>query len=727
MKRSRHTPPAVRYERSSAGIVTLTFDDPDRSVNTMTAAYVEAMGAAVDRLEAEIGEVVGVILASAKKSFFAGADLDLVLSAGPGDQAAVFEMVETIKAQLRRLERCGRPVVAAINGSALGGGLEVALAAHRRIALDSDAIELGLPEVSLGLLPAGGGTTRLVRMLGVQTALTQWLLQGQKRTPREALAAGVIDEVVPSRKELRRVARSWILAHRADPDAAVQPWDRRGYRMPGGTPASPGLAANLPAFPATLRAQLKGAPYPAPRAILAAAVEGAQVDVDTASRIESRYFVDLATGPISKAMIRTFFIDLPQLANGAQRPRGVARHTPARVAVLGAGMMGSGIAYSCATAGMTVVLKDVTVEAAQRGKDHAAQLLDSAVRRGRRTSAERDLILERITPTATAAELSGAELIIEAVFEDAVLKARVLAEADAMAAPGALIASNTSTLPISELAVAASRPSRVVGLHFFSPVHRMRLVEVIRGDRTSAKSLAHAIDVVVALGKVPIVVRDGRGFYTSRVFGALLTEAVLLLEEGIAPTSVERAATMAGFPAAPLEMYDEVSLTLTQHIRAEAQAAADREGRRTGPAPGATTIDALVAAGRSGRAAGGGFYEYTGQGDKRIWPGLAEVVGAEPGTIALRDIQDRYLFVMALETAHCIEEGILDSAAAANVGSILGIGFPAWTGGTAAFMDGYAGGLAGFVARADELAAAYGSRFRPSNWLRIRAEEGRVV
>ena len=398
-----------------------------------------------------------------------------------------------------------------------------------------------------------------------------------------------------------------------------------------------------------------------------------------------------------------------------------------KVAVLGAGMMGSGIAYSCATAGMTVVLKDVTVEAAQRGKDHAAQLLDSAVRRGRRTSAERDLILERITPTATAAELSGAELIIEAVFEDAVLKARVLAEADAMAAPGALIASNTSTLPISELAVAASRPSRVVGLHFFSPVHRMRLVEVIRGDRTSAKSLAHAIDVVVSLGKVPIVVRDGRGFYTSRVFGALLTEAVLLLEEGIAPTSVERAATMAGFPAAPLEMYDEVSLTLTQHIRAEAQAAADREGRRTGPAPGATTIDALVAAGRSGRAAGGGFYEYTGQGAKRIWPGLAEVVGAEPGTIALRDIQDRYLFVMALETAHCIEEGILDSAAAANVGSILGIGFPAWTGGTAAFMDGYAGGLAGFVARADELAAAYGSRFRPSNWLRIRAEEGRVV
>ncbi|GAB2678749.1 3-hydroxyacyl-CoA dehydrogenase NAD-binding domain-containing protein [Thalassiella azotivora] len=721
------TPDVVRYERDADGVVVLTLDDPRSSANTMNEAYRRSMGAAVDRLEAERDDVRGVVVTSAKSTFFAGGDLHLLQSVQPEQAGEFFARIEEVKAQLRRLERLGRPVVAALNGTALGGGLEIALACHRRVAVDDPSLRLGVPEVTLGLLPGGGGVTRLVRMLGLQPALTGWLLEGRRHTARAAAEAGVVDELVATAEDLLPAARRWVLEHADDPGAATQPWDRKGYRLPGGTPSSPGLAAVLPAFPATLRTTLKGHPAPAPRAILCAAVEGAQVDVDTALRIESRYLTSLVTRPVAKAMIQAFFHDLQAIGSGRTRPAGVVHGTARRVGVVGAGMMGAGIAHACASSGIDVVLVDVDVEAARRGRDHAAAVLDRRVAKGRMTDADRDAVLARITPTAATADLAGCDVVVEAVFEDAELKHRVLADVEAVVGPDCLITSNTSTLPISGLATAVQRQTDVVGLHFFSPVDRMRLVEIVRGERSSDEAVARAVDLVQQIGKVPVVVGDGRGFFTSRVFGTLVMEAAALVGEGVDPMTVERAATAAGFPAPPLAMLDEVSLTLTQHIRAEARKAAETEGTPYAEHPGAAVVDRMVELGRAGRAAGGGFYDYPDDGPKRLWPGVREHFTRPEVQVPYADVQDRYRFAMALETAGCLADGVLRDTATANVGAILGIGYPPTTGGPAQYMTGYDGGLAGFVARADGLADAYGERFRPSAWLRERAVAGSLV
>ncbi|MBO1754977.1 3-hydroxyacyl-CoA dehydrogenase NAD-binding domain-containing protein [Allobranchiibius sp. CTAmp26] len=723
------TPSAVRYDKDADGIVTLTLDDPESSANTMNDRYAAAMGAAVDRLEADVaaGDVAGVVIASAKKTFFVGGNLSQLQALTPQDASTFFAGIEGIKDQLRRLETIGRPVVAALNGAALGGGMEIALAAHRRIAVDEDTARFGFPEVTLGLLPGGGGVTRSVQMLGLQLALMDWLLQGQQRTAAAAKDKGLIDELVATRDELIPAARAWILAYRDDAEAASQPWDRPGHRIPGGTPSTPKLAQLLPAFPANLRKQLKGASYPAPRAVLSAAVEGAQVDFDTASRIESRYLTKLATGPVSTNMIQAFFFDLQSISSGSLRPQGIAPRTVSRVGVLGAGMMGAGIAYACATRGIGVVLKDVSLAGAEKGKEHTAELLARKVAQGRMTAQARQEILDRIVPTERTTDLEGVDAVIEAVFEDAELKAKVFADVQEVVGTETLLCSNTSTLPISSLAQHVDRPEDFVGLHFFSPVDKMRLVEIIKGARTSEESLARAIDLVQQIGKLPIVVDDRRGFYTSRVFGTLITEGVALVEEGVDPATVERAATMAGFPAPPLAMLDEVSLTLTQHIRAEAEKDAAARGTTLSAPPGSAVIDRMVEEfGRKGRAAGAGFYDYPADGPKRFWPGVREHFTTQRTEVPLQDIQDRYLFTMALETARCFEEGVLDSSAAANIGSIFGIGYPPITGGTAQFMTSYPGGLGGFVARARELAAAYGDRFAPSPWLeaRVASAEG---
>jgi 3-hydroxyacyl-CoA dehydrogenase/enoyl-CoA hydratase/3-hydroxybutyryl-CoA epimerase len=716
---------AVRLEKDGDGIVVLTLDDPTASANTMNDLYRESMAAAVDRLEAERDQVTGVVIASAKKTFFAGGNLNSLIQAGPDDAAEVFANVESIKADLRRLETLGRPVVAAINGAALGGGLEIALACHRRIAVDG-RYDLGLPEVTLGLLPGGGGVTRLVRMFGLYDALMGFLLTGTKLKPVKALDKGLVDEVVGA-EELVPAAKAWILAHRDDPDAATQPWDRPGYKMPGGTPSSPKLAAFLPAFPANLRKQAKGADYPAPKAIMSAAVEGAQVDFETASRIESRYLTKLVTGPISKNMIQAFFFDLQAINAGSLRPDGVDRFTASKVGVLGAGMMGAGIAYSAARAGIEVVLKDVSAENAEKGKGYSVALLDKAVDRGKTTREQADEVLARITPTTDPADLNGCDLVIEAVFEDPSLKQKVFGEILDVVDPDALLCSNTSTLPITELAEAVGpRAESFIGLHFFSPVDKMPLVEIIKGAQTSDKAVAHAVDLVQQIKKTPIVVNDSRGFYTSRVYGTLLTEAAALLEEGVHPQTIERAATMAGFPAPPLAMLDEVSLTLSQSIRRAAEAAAERAGHTLPPTPGTAAIDRMVDEfGRKGKAAGAGFYEYPTDGSKKfLWPGLREHFATAGVDIALRDLQERYLFAMALETATCFAEGVIESAAAANIGSIFGIGFPPLYGGTVQYMQGYDGGLPGFVARARELQAAYGERFAPPAYLVELSEKG---
>jgi 3-hydroxyacyl-CoA dehydrogenase / enoyl-CoA hydratase / 3-hydroxybutyryl-CoA epimerase len=719
------TETAVRYDKDTDGIVVLTLDDPTAGANTMNDLYKESMAAVVDRLEAEKDDITGVVVTSAKKTFFAGGNLHSMMQAGPDDAPVVFATAEAIKSQLRRLETLGKPVVAAINGTALGGGLEIALACHHRIAVDDDRVELGLPEVTLGLLPGGGGVTRTVRMLGLQSALLDVLLQGPRMKPRVAQEKGLVDELVADRADLVTAAKAWVRKNQGNEEAATQPWDRPGYKMPGGTPSSPKLAAFLPAFPANLRKQTKGADYPAPRAILSAAIEGAQVDFETASRIESRYLTSLIVGQNSKNMIQAFFFDLQAINSGALRPDGVEKFTPTRLAVLGAGMMGAGIAYSAARAGIDVLLKDVTVENAEKGKAHSEALLTKAVERGKLTAEKKDETLARITPTADPADLAGCDLVIEAVFEDPGLKTKVFGEVLDVVAPDALLCSNTSTLPITELAEGVSRPEDFIGMHFFSPVDKMPLVEIIKGAKTSDETVARAIDVVQRIKKTPIVVNDSRGFYTSRVYGTLLTEAVAVLEEGVDPQTVERAATMAGFPAPPLAMIDEVSLTLSQSIRRAAQAAAERDGTELPETPGAAAIDRMVDEfGRKGKAAGAGFYEYPQGAKKFLWPGLREHFTKSGVELPVEEISERYLFRMALETARCFEEGVIESAAAANIGSIFGIGFPPLHGGTVQFMQGYDGGLAGFVARARELAATYGDRFEPPAYLVELAETG---
>lgn len=715
---------AVRTEIDN-GIVNLIMDDPNQNANTMNQAYTESMAAAVNAIDP--ANIKGVIISSAKSTFFAGGDLKLMTQATPADAQALFENVESIKATLRKLETLGKPVVAAINGAALGGGLEIALAAHHRIAAEGN-YEIGLPEVTLGLLPGGGGVTRTVRMFGLSDALTKHLLQGQRRKPAKALAAGIVDEVVPA-DQLMSAAKKWIEENTDNEEAYTKPWDRKGYKMPGGTPSNPKLAAFLPAFPANLRKETKGAPYKAPRAIMSAAVEGAQVDFDTASRIESRYLVNLLIGQQFKNMTQAFFFDLGAINAGGSRPEGIPPTKATKLAILGAGMMGAGIAYVSARAGIECVLKDISIEAAQKGKDYSVKLLDKQVEKGRMTPEKRDEILARIHPTDKYEDLAGCDFVIEAVFESVELKNQVFAELEKHVNPDALLGSNTSTLPITLLAKGSSRPKDFIGVHFFSPVDKMQLVEIIVGKETSDEAIARVIDYTKQIKKIPIVVNDSRGFFTSRVFGTLVMEGAEMLHEGLNPITIERAASLAGFPGQPLAMIDEVSLTLPQKINAEAKAAAEGEGKAFPDSPAMDMINKLVDMGRKGKAAGAGFYEYPEGGKKYLWPGLWEHFVKEGFELPMADIQERLTFIMSIETVRCVEEGVIRTTADANIGSIFGIGFPPMHGGALQYINGYEAadgriGVQAFVDRANELAAKYGERFAPPALLLEKAKNG---
>jgi 3-hydroxyacyl-CoA dehydrogenase/enoyl-CoA hydratase/3-hydroxybutyryl-CoA epimerase len=711
-----------RWEADDAGIVVLTMDDPSQSANTMNETFGRSLVATLDRLEAEKETITGVVITSAKKTFFAGGDLNLLMSATADDAARVAENVDGIKAQFRRLEKLGRPVVAAVNGAALGGGYEIALACHHRIALDARGSQIGLPEVTLGLLPGAGGVTRTVRLFGIQNALLNILLQGQRRKPREALELGMVDEVVDTPEEMLTRAKEWIQAN----PQAVQPWDVKGYRIPGGTPSSPSFAANLPAFPSNLRKQLKGAPMPAPLNIMAAAVEGAQVDIDTATRIETRYMVDLVVGQTSTNMIKAFFFDLQHINSGGSRPDGYEKHTAHKVAVLGAGMMGAAIAYVCARGGLQVVLKDVSTEAAAKGRAYSEKLLAKAVSRGKLTQEKADETLARITPTGEASDIAGADLVIEAVFESPELKKKVFAEIEPFVAPDAVLGSNTSTLPITGLAEGVSRPEDFIGLHFFSPVDKMPLLEIVVGEKTSDATLAKALDIAQQIKKTPIVVNDSRGFFTSRVIGTFLNEAIAMVGEGVPPASIEQAGSQAGYPAPPLQLMDELTLTLPRKIREETRAGVEASGGTWVAHPSEDVVDRMVVDfDRKGRSTGSGFYDYDEAGKRTgLWPGLAENFGKAPADVPFSDLQERMMFAEALETVKCFDEGVLRSIPDANIGSILGIGFPAWTGGVVQYVNQYEGGLAGFVARANELAKTYGDRFAPPQSLVDKAAAG---
>jgi 3-hydroxyacyl-CoA dehydrogenase/enoyl-CoA hydratase/3-hydroxybutyryl-CoA epimerase len=712
----------IKYDKGDDGIVILTLDDPNQSANTMNRAYIESMGATVDRLEAEKDDIKGVVLTSAKKTFFAGGDLN-DLKTVTREQSEEFAVgIREVKSQLRRLETLGKPVVAAINGAALGGGLEIALATHHRVIVDDPKAKLGFPEVKLGLLPGGGGVVRTVRMFGIVDAMMQLLLQGQEKRPAQAKEMGLVDEVVATRDDLLPAAKAWIAAN----PEAVQPWDVKGYKMPGGTPSNPKLAANLPAFPSNLRKQLKGANYPAPHHIMAAAVEGAQVDFDTAIEIEGRYFTDLATGQVAKNMIQAFFFDLQQVNGPRGRAADAERFTPTKVVVLGAGMMGAAIAYVCAKVGIEVVLKDVDQASADRGKGYSKALVDKAVSRGRSTQEAADELLSRITASADAADAAGAQLVIEAVFEDPAVKAQVFAEIEPHLAEGALLGSNTSTLPITQLAEGVSRPADFIGLHFFSPVDKMPLLEIIKGEQTSDETVYRALDLAKAIKKTPIVVNDARGFYTSRVIGTFITEGIAMLLEGVPAPTIEQASSQAGYPAPVLQLSDELNMELMAKIRKATRAAIEAEGGEWRDHPAYAVIDRMLEEGRAGKLRGAGFYDYEDGKRAGLWPGLRDAFPpvADPSAISLKDLEERMLFAEALEAVKCLDEGVIESVADANIGSIFGIGFPAWSGGVLQYINGYEGGPQGFVARARELAEQYGERFEPPASLVEKAERG---
>lgn len=706
---------SVKFEKDSDNIVHMILDRANGSANVMDAAFQSDFFEFINKLEAE-QDWDGVIVRSAKKTFFAGGDLNSLIKVGPDDAQEFFNEVEALKGAMRKLETTGKPVVACINGAAMGGGWEIALSCHHRIAL-SKGVTMGLPEVTLGLLPGGGGVIRMTRLLGLQAAMP-FLLEGKTFNAQKGQKLGLVHEIVDTAEQMLAQAKAFI---KANPESQ-QPYDVKGYKVPGGKPSSPALAQMLPIAPAMLRSKTKGV-LPAPEAIMCVMVEGLQVDFNTATRIETRYFTTLTTGQVSKNMIGTFWFQLNEIKAGKGRPQGINAKPVKKVGVLGAGMMGAGIAYSSAIKGIEVVLKDVALDNAEKGKAYSATLLNKKVGRGHMSEEKRDGILSLITPTANAEDLKDCDLIIEAVFEDRGLKATVTKEAEAQISSDTVFASNTSTLPITGLAEASARPDQFIGLHFFSPVDKMPLVEIICGEKTNDQTLAHAYDFVQQIAKTPIVVNDSRGFYTSRTFGTFTHEGIAMMGEGVHPSSIENAAFLSGYPVGPLAVTDEVTLTLGAKVRKQTITDLEAEGKSYNAHPADAVTDAMLEQNRGGKSTGGGFYDYHENGKKSLWSGLSQWY-KEDGQIPLQDIKDRLLYIEALETARCFEEDVLTSVRDANIGSIMGIGYPVWTGGALQFIN--QTGVRKFVARAQELADNYGDRFTPPSSLVEMAEKGEI-
>ncbi|WP_342132409.1 3-hydroxyacyl-CoA dehydrogenase NAD-binding domain-containing protein [Hydrogenophaga sp. OTU3427] len=693
----------IRYELAD-GIATLTFDEQGSPVNTMCHQWQQDLQAVTARVLLDKEHIQGIVLASAKTSFFAGADLKATMRLTPADAPAVFTEIEAMKRAFRVLETLGKPVVSCINGAALGGGWEVALIGHHRIAVNDPKVQLGLPEITLGLMPGATGITKMVRLLGLMGA-QPYILESQLFNPAEAQALGLVHALVDSAEQLRPAALAWI----ADHPTAQHPWDDKAYKIPGGTPANPKIAGALTVAPAMLKQKTRGL-YPAPEYALAAMAEGAMVDYDTALRIESRYLAKLMTTPVARNMINTFFFNMNAIKSGQSRPKDVPRYKPQKVGLLGAGMMGAGIAYAQASRGIATVLKDVSLDKAEAGKAYSHKLTQARVDKGRMGPHDQAALLDLITATDNTADLAGCELIIEAVFEDRALKARVTQEAEPRLAAGGFFASNTSTLPISGLAQASARPEKFIGIHFFSPVDKMKLVEIIRGAQTDDETVARAFDYVTALGKIPIVVNDARGFYTSRTFGTFVMEGAAMLGEGIPAAVIENAGLQAGMPVGPLAVLDETALSLSVHVLDQTRADFAAEGKTYQATPGELLVEQMVKAlKRPGRAAGGGFYDYPAGQKKTLWPEL-KTHFEKPGVAwDMATLKDRLLYRQAVETARCLSEGVLTTVHDANIGSIFGIGFPAWTGGAMQFI--YGTGIAAFEQRCAELAAQCGAGF----------------
>ena len=688
------------------GIATITFDEPGSPVNTMCRDWQHDLTNVTAQVVKDKDTILGIILASNKNTFFAGADLKATMRLKPEDASSVFREIEQTKRNFRTLETLGKPVVTCLNGTALGGGWEVALVGHYRVAVDDRKILLGLPEVTLGLIPGASGITKMTRLLGLMGA-QPYILESKLFNPREALELGLVHELVSDAGQLREKALAWIHTH----PVAIQPWDDKAYKMLGGLPSNPKIAGALAVAPAMIKKTSRGL-YPAPEYALAAMVEGAQVDFDTALRIESRYLAKLIVSPVAKNMINTFFFNMNAIKSGQSRPQGIPRFKPSRVGILGAGMMGAGIAYVQAGRGIATLLKDVTMDKAEAGKAYSVKLTQARVDKGRMSSHDQTELLARITPTDKLSDLRGCELIVEAVFEQRALKAGVTAEAEPMLAAGGFFASNTSTLPISGLASASAHPDKFIGIHFFSPVDKMKLVEIIRGAKTDDETVARAFDYVQALGKIPIVVNDSRGFYTSRTFGTFVMEGAAMLSEGIPAPVIENAGIQCGMPVGPLAVLDETALSLSVHVLDQTRADYAAEGKPYDPGAGQLLVERLVKEfQRPGRAGGGGFYDYPAEKGARkfLWPQLKTLFEKPELAWDLQEVKDRLLYRQAVETARCLSEGVLTTVHDANIGSIFGIGFPAWTGGAMQFI--YGMGITDFMQRADALARKFGDGF----------------
>ncbi|MEY4926544.1 MAG: hypothetical protein RI894_980 [Bacteroidota bacterium] len=706
----------IKYKKTTENIVTITMDMDGRSANVINHEIGRAFVPCIEHLRKEkaANALKGVIITSAKKTFLAGGDLDYLYHAN--DPQEIFAFSQQLKALFRTIEELNVPVVAAINGAAVGGGYELTAACHYRICVDHIDAKIGLPEVTLGLLPGGGGCIRLAWLLGIEKAF-QILTEGKNYSPKEAKTLGLIDDIQPSYEAVLDRAADWI---RKNPNAR-QPWDMPDAKIPGGTANSPKIAQFIASAIAILTHKTRNN-YPAPLAIAAVLTEGTIVDFETAQRIESRYFTTLVCGQTSKNMQRAFWFDMNSIKDGLSRPKGFGKFRPRKIGVIGAGMMGSGIAFMASWAGLEVVLKDVSKTIADKGKDYSASLVTNRVKEGKMTQFDANTLINRIKTTENYADFEGCDLVIEAVFENIQLKNRVTKETEQYLDSDSIFASNTSTLPITGLAKASVRPENYIGLHFFSPVHSMRLVEIIKGAKTSGETLARAFDFVKLLHKIPIVVNDKRGFYTTRVVSTYLLEGILLLVEGQHAMRIESAGMNAGMPVGPLVLCDEVSLSLILDIEDQAKIASEEAIEPTVHQLATQFIDRMVHEfNRTGKAHGAGFYDYPTEGKKHLWAELQTHIPLNKNVIPDRDLQERLLFVQILETVKCVEENVVMHTADANIGSVFGWGFAPFKGGTLQYINDY--GLDNFISRCGELEKMYGTRFTaPHLLLEMRAK-----
>ncbi len=711
---------SISYAADSDGIATLTIDQPGKSMNVIGPDFVAEFEAAIARAAGDTS-VKGIIVTSGKSSFVAGADLiameGLIAEAKTAPAAEALKGVLSFTNVLRRLETCGKPVACAINGTALGGGFEIALACHYRVSADGGDIKIGQPEVQVGLLPGAGGTQRIPRLIGIMPALPL-LLEGRNLTPQQAKANGLIHEVVPA-SDLLAAAKTWLTSPGAK---AVQPWDEKSFKLPGGAGAmNPAAVQTFIAGNAMLRDKTFGN-YPAAQAIMSAVYEGTQVPIDPGLKIEAKYFLSLLRGTVAPNMIRSLFINKGRADKLARRPQGVPKAKFKKIGMLGAGMMGAAIAYVAASNGIEVVLIDRDQEAADRGKGYARKLVEGSVAKRRMSQSDGEALLARIHPATDFAALAEVDYIIEAVFEDRAIKADVTKRVEAVIRPGVIFGSNTSTIPITSLAEASGRADKFIGIHFFSPAEKMPLVEVIRGKQTSDEALAVTLDFVQAIKKTPIVVNDGRGFFTSRFCGCYIGEGEIMLTEGLPPALIENAGKLAGMPVGPLALADETAIDLGWKIH---KAAETDLGDAYKPGAAVGVMETMyVKNGRAGRKNGKGFYDYPEKEQKSLWPGLAELFPSKPESEwpSIGELKKRLLYAQALDAVRCMEEGVLTAPEDGDIGGIFGLGFAPYTGGPISLVDTV--GIAQFVSECDALAQKYGERFTPPKLLRDMAAKG---